>query len=110
MKKIKILIISFLVFASCGKDYRKFTITDFSKKRIDTLRPYGYKSYVSYYIKIKGHTNDSIKIFRKGYYDIILSGNIDTLINGDYYGTEKVIWVFDPYNATEGELEIEYGL
>lgn len=39
-----------------------------------------------------------------------LYGTIDTLINGDYYGTENVIWTFDPYRATKGKLEIEYGL
>lgn len=94
---------------NCG-DHREFVITDFSKKRVDTLIPYENKSYVAYFIKVKGNVNDTIKIQREGYYDINLYGIIDTLINGDYYGPENVIWTFDPYRATKGKLEIEYGL
>lgn len=111
--KNKILIILFLIF-SCArnqnKDFSRFTITDFSNKRIDTLKPLSSKSYSSFYIKVNGFSNDTIKIKRKGYHDIILSGNIDTLVNGDYYGTENIIWLFEPYKATKGELKIEYGL
>lgn len=111
--KNRILIILFLIF-SCennrNKDISKFTITDFSNERIDTLKPLSSKSYNSFYIKVNGFSNGTIKIKRKGYYDINLSGSIDTLINGDYYGTENIIWVFEPYKATKGKLKIEYGL
>ena len=93
-----------------GKDHRKFTVTDFSKKRVDTLIPCDDKSYYAYYIKVKGQINDSIKIQREGYFDVILSGKVDTLINGDYYGKDTVIWTFDPYRAKKGKLEIEYAL
>lgn len=107
-------LILFVLILSCAskqnEDYLKFRLIDFSKKRTDTLTPLKSKSYNSFYIKAKGFSNDSIKIKRNGYYDIILSGNIDTLINGDYYGTENIIWTFEPYKATKGELEIEYGL
>lgn len=102
---------SIFVFVSCNtQDKKKITIIDFSKIRIDTLRPYDNKSYVGYYIKVKGNVNDSIKIQRKGYYDVILTGEIDTLINGDYYGGENVIFIFKPYLANQGKVEIEYSL
>jgi len=104
------LILAFSCYDNKGSDYKKFTVTDFSKKRIDTLKPHENKSYYAYYIKVKGHVSDSVKIKRKGYYDIILSGKIDTLINGDYYGTEEIIWIFDPYKASQGKLKIEYSL
>ena len=110
MKNI-VLIIAVLIFTSCDKydkDYSKFTVTSFSNKRIDTLVPSENKSYVSLYVKIKGYTNDTIKI--SGIFGMNLSGTIDTLVTGDYYGTHKIICVFDPYKATKGKLDIEYGL
>jgi hypothetical protein len=114
---MKNLIIIFLIsvsILSCDKtkrsDLKKIKLIDFTQKKIDTLIPYKSKTYYSYYVKVKGEINDSVKIKRKDHYDIILIGNIDTLINGDYYGNEKIIWVFDPFKATKGELEIEYGL
>ena len=114
MKRIIPLLAISLIF-SCeiytSKDRRKFTVTDFSKKRVDTLIPYENKSYYAYLIKIRGEVDDSIKIQRDGYYHyIILPGKVDTLLNGDYYGTDTIIWTFNPYRATKGKLEIEYGL
>jgi len=111
MKRITILIIiGFVFISSNNKDYRKFTVVDFSKKRIDTLIPYKNKTYVSFVIKVKGYTNDTVKIKRIGYFDIILSGQLDTIINYDYYGSHNIKCVFDPYKATEGKLKIEYSL
>jgi hypothetical protein len=111
MKKFTILIIIGFVFISCNnKDYRKFTVVDFSKKRIDTLIPYKNKTYVSFVIKVKGYTNDTVKIKRIGFFDIKLSGQLDTIINYDYYGSHNIKCVFDPYKATEGKLKIEYSL
>ena len=113
MKNLILLLVPFFIISCVNnfdKDHKKFVVTDFSKKRVDTLIPYESKTYVGYYIKIKGKVDDSVKIQREGYYDIILSKKIDTLINGNYYGTEIVIWTFDPYKAKTGKLEIEYGL
>lgn len=107
------LLMLIILFSSClskTKDYRKFTVVDFSKKRIDTLIPYKNKTYVSFVIKVKGYTNDTVKIKRIGYFDIILSGQLDTIINYDYYGSHNIKCVFDPYKATEGKLKIEYSL
>lgn len=114
MKFIKLFIVlSIITFISCityQKDKRNFIVNDFSTSRIDTLKPYDNKSYTQFYIKINGYVNDSIKIQRKGYYDIILVGKLDTIINGDYYGKEEIVFVFNPFHAKEGKLEIEYSL
>lgn len=115
--KRSLYILLILTLQSCGsKDYKKFTITDFSKKRVDTLIPYKWKkkspfhSYVMYNIKVKGYVNDTIKIKHNGWLDINLVGKIDTLIQTDYYGTNKKVVVFDPYRATRGKVDIEYSL
>ena len=98
-----------LIICSCSKnttDYKKIVITDFSTIRLDTLKPKKNKTYFSYFIKVKGFSNDTIKISRKDFYDIKLTGNIDTIINGD----NEVIWIFNPYKSIKGNIEIEYGL
>ena len=102
-----------LIICSCSKnttDYKKIVITDFSTIRLDTLKPKKNKTYFSYFIKVKGVSNDTIKISRKGFYEIKLTGKIDTIINGDYYGDYEVIWIFNPYKSIKGNIEIEYGL
>lgn len=111
--KIKLLFISILIFVSCNSknsDYKRFKVIDFSKKRIDTLKPIKNKSYVAYYIKVKGFTNDTVRITSKSFYDIKLTGKIDTVISSDYYGEDMIILSFEPYKAKKGKLEIEYSL
>jgi len=50
-------------------------------------------------------------VFKKpGLYDIVLNGEIDTLVNGDCYGAMGMIWIFNPYKATSGKLEVEISL
>ena len=114
MKKafICFVILSLVISCDCHncRDNRKFIVEDFSKKRVDTLIPYKNKTYVSFVIRVKGNVDDTIKIKREGYYEILLSDKVDTSINGDYYGTEDIIWTFDPYKAKTGKLEIEYSL
>ncbi len=90
------------------KDQARLSITDFSKKRINTLVPYNYKTYATSLVKVKGCTNDTIKI--RGIFSMNLSGKIDTIVSRDYYGTHNIRCIFDPYKATEGELIIEYSL
>ena len=110
MRKLIVSILFLIIITSCNKDKRRFTVTDFSKVRIDTLVPYEHKTYTGFIVRVKGYVNDTIKIKREGYYDINFSGKVDTLLNSDYYGTYDVICVFDPYKATEGKLKIEYSL
>lgn len=113
-KKYFILTLLMVLSNSCCNDYEKIVIRDFSKTKEVILTPCEWKikspihSYTSFIIKVKGHVNDTIKI--KGEYNLKLSNIIDTIFNGDYYGTHDVICVFDPYKATEGELEIEFSL
>ena len=90
------------------KDQARLSITDFSKKRINILVPYNYKTYATSLVKVKGYTNDTIKI--RGIFSMNLSGKIDTIVSRDYYGTHNIRCIFDPYKATEGELIIEYSL
>ena len=110
MRKLLFIFALILIFSCDKEDKMKFTITDFSKKRIDTLIPYENKSYVVFFISVKGFSNDSIKLKRKGYYEIQLIGDIDTIVRYDYYGGENVIIEFNPYKATEGKLDIKYNL
>ncbi len=111
MKCFFILIILF--FSSCcyeKNDTRTFEVLDFSKERIDTLIPLNNKSYVSYFIKVKGFSNDTILFKSNYFYDIKLSGEIDTIISGDYYGKDTIIISFKPYKAINGNLKIKYSL
>ena len=111
MKRVVFIFLTLILMTSCDRtDKKKFIVTDFSKKRIDTLIPYKDKSYAVFFIEVKGFSNDSIKIKRKDHYDIKLIGDIDTIVRYDYYGGNNVIVEFDPYKATEGNLEIEYNL
>lgn len=108
MKKL-LLIFVFLVISSCDREDRKsFTITDFSKKRIDTLKPIEGESYFKSYFKIKGYVNDTIKVNWLSENGLV--GEIDTIVKSDYYGGHNVVIEFDPYKATEGKIYIEYQL
>ncbi|WP_373060257.1 hypothetical protein [Zunongwangia sp. H14] len=113
MKKVIILIASILVIISCNDDREKMKITDFSQKKIVTLEPYKLKPYSMLNIKVKGYTNDTVRINYNLYggTNFYLSGKIDTLlVQTDYYGEGPVTLIFDPYRANEGELEIEFNL
>ena len=72
------------------------------------------RSYSTYYIRVKGYANDSIRIIPgqegDGTNSFYYSCNIDEELRMDYYGTFTQYFTFDPYNATEGELNIEYKL
>jgi hypothetical protein len=64
-------------------------------------------------INVKGYTNDTVKINYNLYggTNFFLSGKIDTmLVKTDYYGEGPVTLEFDPYKASNGELEIEFKL
>ncbi|MGM1055915.1 MAG: hypothetical protein ACQEWG_08525 [Bacteroidota bacterium] len=117
MKKNRLLLILFIsVFLySCSDstDRKEIKVTDFSRIYEDSLVPTD-RSYSTYYIKIKGYTNDSIRIIPgqegDGTYSFYYNGNIDEELRMDYYGSLTKHFTFDPYKATEGELSIEYKL
>lgn len=114
MKYIICFILLFSISLSCMNSPRtdrvSYSVSDFTKMRVDTLKPIPDEMYVAYYIKVSGQVNDTVKFHSPGLYDIVLSGEIDTLINSDYYGTHDMIWIFNPYKATSGKLEIEISL
>ncbi|WMN06111.1 hypothetical protein QYS48_31630 [Marivirga arenosa] len=111
MRKSILLFIAF-AFISCSPttDEADITFSDFDSPQEVELIPYEDKTYVSWAIQAKGYVNDSIKIKRDGYYDIVLTGTIDTLINGDYYGKKVVKYTIDPYRAKNGSIELSFSL
>lgn len=111
---IKILFILFL-YCSCNfnksvvssSDSLTWKIKNFKEKKSRILKPDTNKAYSAVVIKVIGKTNDTIKIKRnEGYYEINLSGEIDTIISSDYYGTYDQYFEFDPYLSKDGYLEI----
>lgn len=112
-KRTLLLSICFLSIVSCNKDKATINITDFSKSKTVELTPYNWKPYAMLNIRVKGYTNDTITINYNLYGDtgFHLSGEIDTtLVQTDYYGEGPVKLKFNPYKATEGELEIDFTL
>ena len=115
MKKSTLLIIflAFLISCSESTDRKEIKITDFNEKFEDSLVPTD-RSYSTYYIRVRGYANDSIRIIPgqegDGTYSFYYTGKIDEELRMDYYGTLTKHFTFDPYKATDGELIIEYKL
>jgi hypothetical protein len=110
MKNIIYIVLISLLFSCVRHDKNKLIITEFNDKIVDTLHPYN-KSYTAYNINIKGYVNDSIRIgFGPDSYSFYFKGEIDKKLIFDYYGQFERLFIFDPYKATEGRLEIKYGL
>tara|TARA_B110001450_G_scaffold63582_1_gene60303 strand:+ start:119 stop:490 length:372 start_codon:yes stop_codon:yes gene_type:complete len=115
IKKGSVLIFSLIIFYSCNEneDRKKIIINDFLKIRKDTLIPKNIQSYYSSTIEVNGFSNDTILIKRfinNSKYNIKLFGKIDTIIRSDYYGKNKIIFIFNPYIATKGKLNTKYSL
>ena len=107
-----------LVSIACQKSTdKKFkTINDFNSKFIDSLIPdnSNNNSYSTYYIHITGYANDSIRI-KPGieedeFYYFYFKDSINEELRMDYYGHQTKYLLFDPYKASDGELEITYKL
>jgi hypothetical protein len=107
------LSVVFLFSCSESNDRKKIKITEFREKFQDSLVPTNH-TYTTYYIRVRGYINDSIRIIPgeegDGTYSFYYSGNIDEELKMDYYGSLTKHFTFDPYKATEGELIIEYKL
>lgn len=102
-----------LLLISCGKDDETLHITDFTESRTVYLEPYDNLSYAMMNIWVKGYVNDTVlvKLHSKNSEPILkLSGNIDMRWYTDYYGGTNMIVIFDPYKATEGDLELKMQL
>lgn len=112
MKRIflRLSAVFLISLTACNNDKAKLKITDFSKTEVVVLEPYKFKPYAMLKINVKGNVNDTIRIHYDlyGNSNFFLVGKIDTLlVQTDYYGEGKVKILFDPYRATEGEVEIK---
>jgi hypothetical protein len=112
MKKCLIAFLPLLFLTSCiHGDEKKYVITKFDHPIYDTIKPLKDVGYTTQCIKVKGYVDDSIFVSfgdkRYGYY---LSKEIDTLFNSDYYGDGEVQFVFDPYKAKKGKVEVTFSL
>lgn len=118
MKKIIRLFTILILLSSCGNssDSKKVSIDNFNEIFLDSLIPVPDKNYAVFYTKIEGHSNDSIRVnINSGnsqlpdlsYYFI---GEFEKEIRLDYYGGSNMYITFDPYKATEGEIELTYRL
>lgn len=118
MKKLYLTILIISLFFSCSrKDRKKITLTEFDTVFIDSLEPKENNvfRYAMYNVWIEGYVNDSIRIRLSldpsdDSYWFHFQGNIKERLYTDYYGDFKRYIYFDPYKATEGKLEIKYGL
>jgi hypothetical protein len=111
------LLLGLLQVISCNNnssDRNVALINDFHRKFIDSITPVDGKSYTTYYIRITGYANDSIRIIpgleEHGFYSFYFKDSIDEELKSDYYGTFPRHITFDPYKATDGNLKIEYRL
>ncbi|MDT0552370.1 hypothetical protein [Urechidicola vernalis] len=116
-KELRHLIIILLFFgflSSCtSRDKTKIKITDFSEKTTRTIEPYKNDSYAMMNVWVNGFTKDTILI-KLGTDESLpilkLSGTISQRWYTDYYGGGNRTLIFDPYKATEGDLEIKFEL
>ncbi|MBR9757930.1 MAG: hypothetical protein GYB39_07585 [Algicola sp.] len=106
---ILLIFLSISLLISCSNNERKLLINDFSKKITDTLVPQESKSYGAAGYVIKGISNDTILMT---FYGIKkkFTGSFEYKFRLDYYGGSDVEFEFNPYRASQGEIEISYGL
>ncbi|PIB27656.1 hypothetical protein BFP77_00395 [Maribacter sp. 4U21] len=100
-----------ITLLSCGKRQNKYVISDFSQPIKDTLVPddnpiIGYSLAIC---KVEGYVNDTISIkfwgIERKYYN-----EFSDEWNMDYYGGLDVEFEFNPLNAAEGEIKVEYNI
>ena len=108
MRNIIIILVFITISCQDAKDQVVWEISDFTHSRVTTLEPYDGKTYSTNYIKVKGYVNDTIKIIQgEPYFDINLTGKIDTIIRMDYYGQTNKSFTFEPFRATKGQPRIK---
>lgn len=109
-----------ILLSSCesenSSDSKKVTIENFNEQFMDSLVPIPDKHYAVFYTKIKGFSNDTIRLnissdktpdSGRDYYFI---DNFEEEIRFDYYGGSNKFLIFDPYKATEGSVKLTYRL
>lgn len=114
LKHFCTLILPFIIFHSCCyQDKAKLEVFNFSETRTVGVKPCENDSYAMMNVWINGQTNDTIliKLDTKESLPILkLSGKINERWYTDYYGGIDQMLIFDPYKATQGNLEIRFEL
>lgn len=114
-KNLILLTLIFLL-SSCdtSADKKNAKFDNFDKIFIDSLVPMADKNYSVFYVKIKGNSNDSIRLNISSDHneneklDYYFIGDFEKEIRLDYYGESKKYIKLDPYKATDGKLELDY--
>jgi hypothetical protein len=104
-----LFLVSILFFISCSKSEvkKEHEIVKFDNIIKDTLVPKKNQSYTTQFVSIKGFANDSIMIkFGENGTPLYFKGKINEFINPDYYGNRDAIFIFNPYKAKNGKLNI----
>ena len=109
MKNTLIYLAIITLSISCSQKKRTIEIVDFSNPYKETLIPIKNGGYTSASYKIKGNSNDTIIIQFYGLERKYI-GKFEDKLNGDYYGSIEVDFLFNPYRATKGKIEVEYGI
>lgn len=102
-----VFIISCVDSHKVSKEHKNIS---FEKVVTDTLVPINGGAYSAQLIKLNGYVHDSIYVsFGNDTYKQYFTGKLDTTIwGGDYYGGQKAIFIFDPYKAKSGKLNVEF--
>ena len=111
LKRILPFVLGSLVVSSCGKRSRTHVITDFSQPVFDTLIPYEkpLKPYGVALFKVEGSVNDTIAIRFLGL-DRKYMGSFSDNLKMEYYGMIPVVFEFDPFQANECKVRVEYSI
>ena len=113
---ILLTLIALLSTCNSSADKKSAKIDNFEKVFIDSLVPMSDKNYSVFYAKIKGYSNDSIRLNISSdknedeKFDYYFIGYFEKEIRMDYYGESKKYIKLDPYKATDGKLELDYQL
>ena len=117
MTKNYLKLLTFLILlSSCENkpDRKKVTIENFNEPFVESLIPLPDKHYAVFYTKIKGNSNDTIRLnissnnSQDSSRDYYFTGDFEKEIRLDYYGGSNKYITLDPYRATEGKVELTY--
>ncbi|MCM4159140.1 hypothetical protein FHG64_09120 [Antarcticibacterium flavum] len=117
-KKYLKLLTLLILFNSCGntQDRKKATIENFKEPFVDSLIPLPEKAYFVFYTKIKGYSNDTIRLnissheSKESNLNYYFIGDFENEIRLDYYGESNKYITLYPYKATEGKIKLTYQL
>ena len=94
---------------SCSKKKKQITVNNFSEVIMDSLIPNKNVAYTNAFLYLNGYSSDTISIRFYGIEKKYI-GKLNEKINTDYYGGITLDFEFNPINAKEGKLDIEFGM